>query len=124
FTGAGLVGAAWGWVAWPVLPTDPARQACVLIGTFFLSVVIADIAESALRSHDDSRIVIDEFIGYWVSVAFLSHRWQVGLVGFILFRLFDVWKPLGIKRLQNWSGGWGVVCDDVLAGLYANLCLR
>jgi phosphatidylglycerophosphatase A len=53
-----------------------------------------------------------------------SYGWIILLVGFGLFRFFDILKPLGIRRIENLPGGWGIVLDDVLAAIYANLALR
>ena len=123
-TGAGLIGtlAGLGCVRW--VPQEP--RACVffLAGALFASVAIADKAEELLARKDDQRIVIDEWIGYLVSVALLSKTLIVWLVAFVLFRVVDTWKPLGIKRLSELPGGWGVVMDDVMAGLLVNAVLR
>jgi phosphatidylglycerophosphatase A len=50
--------------------------------------------------------------------------WKLLLAGFVLFRVFDIAKPLGIRRLERLPGGWGVMADDLLAGLYAQACLQ
>ena len=73
---------------------------------------------------DPSKVVIDEIIGVWISLLFLPLTWQNILIGFILFRIFDIAKPFGIRRLEAVKNGWGVMLDDVLAGIYANVCLQ
>lgn len=79
---------------------------------------------------DPSRMVIDEFSGqtvvfFWVSFsADLSSDWILLLAGFILFRIFDIVKPFAIKRLQHFPSGFGILLDDLLAGLYALICLQ
>src|SRR4051794_33601462 len=70
FTGAGLVGSAWGILALPLLPTNAPRAFCVLLGAACIAVVVSDVAEKAIGRVDDPRIVIDEFVGVWASVAF------------------------------------------------------
>lgn len=74
---------------------------------------------------DDGRIVIDELVGYLVTVAFLPWSWSAALLGFVWFRIFDILKPPPARwfdrRLKN---GFGVVLDDVAAGLYGLLALR
>ena len=73
---------------------------------------------------DSSRVVIDEVAGMWISVCFIPHSISLLIAGFILFRFFDILKPLYIRKLEALPGGWGVMADDVLAGIYANLILQ
>lgn len=72
--------------------------------------------------HDCSEIVIDELAGVWISVAMIgSHLFGIAL-SFVLFRLFDIWKPSVIGRIdREVKGGWGVMGDDLLAGFFAGL---
>ena len=85
------------------------------------AIWIADRAERLLGRHDDGRIVIDEIAGMLTSLAFLPARLDVALAGFVLFRLFDIWKPPPARRAERLPGGIGVVMDDLVAGVYANL---
>ena len=74
---------------------------------------------------DDGRIVIDELAGYLVTVAFLPFSWGNALLGFVWFRIFDILKPPPVNWVDhNMKNGFGVVLDDVLAGVYAALALR
>ncbi len=73
---------------------------------------------------DSYRIVIDEVAGMCLSLCFVPVRWQYILIGLLLFRFFDIAKPLYIRRMEHLAGGWGVMMDDVLAGVYANLLLQ
>ena len=73
---------------------------------------------------DDQRIVVDEMIGYWVTLIWIPMSWTSLILAFILFRLFDIFKPLGIRRFDNIKTSWAVLVDDVIAGVYANLTLR
>lgn len=73
---------------------------------------------------DSYRVVIDEIAGMCLSLLFIPIHLKSLLAGLFLFRLFDILKPLGIRRLEKLSGGWGVMLDDLLAGLYTNLLLR
>ncbi|MCX5778323.1 MAG: phosphatidylglycerophosphatase A [Elusimicrobia bacterium] len=91
---------------------------------FALSIPVATRAEKFFGKKDDGRIVIDEIVGYWISVLFLPHTFAVYAAAFFLFRLFDVLKPLGIRSSQNLPGGWGIVIDDVLAGILTNALLQ
>ncbi len=73
---------------------------------------------------DSYRIVIDEVAGMALTLLFVPVRWQYVLIGLILFRFFDIAKPLGVRRMEALGGGWGVMMDDVLAGVYSNLLLQ
>ena len=73
---------------------------------------------------DSYRVVIDEVAGMFISVMFVPLEWKWMLIGFILFRFFDIVKPLYIRRMEALKGGWGVMFDDVLAGIYANIVLQ
>ena len=86
-------------------------------------VVIITEAEKGME-RDDKRIVLDEFLGYFYAVIFLPKSLYVGIGAFVLFRIFDILKPPPVYQIQKWKAGWGVVADDVMAGIYANLILQ
>lgn len=73
---------------------------------------------------DPSKVVIDEVIGMWISMLLIPFSYINLLMAFVLFRLFDIFKPLGIRKLEQLNGGLGVMADDVLAGIYVNLVLQ
>jgi phosphatidylglycerophosphatase A len=73
---------------------------------------------------DSYRIVVDEAAGMWITLLFVPLRWQYMAAGLVLFRFFDIAKPLYIRKMENLKGGWGVMMDDTLAGLYSNLILQ
>ncbi|MVM39028.1 phosphatidylglycerophosphatase A [Spirosoma sp. HMF3257] len=73
---------------------------------------------------DSYRVVIDEVAGMCLSLLFIPINEKSLLAGLVLFRLFDIAKPFGIRKLEKLPGGWGVMLDDLLAGLYANLVLQ
>jgi len=73
---------------------------------------------------DSSKVVIDEVAGMCITLLLVPIRWQYVLVGLALFRFFDIAKPLYIRRMEKLNGGWGVMMDDVLAGIYANIVLQ
>ena len=91
----------------------------LIIIIFALGVYTSSITESALEIKDPSIIVIDEWVGQWIALMFLQKSIVWGIVAFVLFRLFDIWKPYPINKLDNIKGGIGVMLDDVLAGIYA-----
>ncbi|HEX4439139.1 MAG TPA: phosphatidylglycerophosphatase A [Thermoanaerobaculia bacterium] len=99
----------------------------LLIG--LIGVFVSNPVARALGSEDPGCIVIDEVAGQIVACAAIPLAGAAGgpgesrlwawIAAFVLFRLFDVWKPLGIRRIQSLPGGWGIVVDDILAGVYA-----
>lgn len=73
---------------------------------------------------DPQIVVIDEVIGQWIALAGAgAFRWETWLGAFVLFRLFDVWKPFPVRQLETLPGGVGIVADDLMAGCYAALVL-
>jgi len=95
----------------------------LMVGLCLLAVMISTRAEYTL-GHDSGHIVIDEVCGYIVSVMLLPQSWLIGLYGFALFRVFDIAKPWPVSVSQKLPRGWGVVIDDLLAGVYANLIMQ
>lgn len=87
------------------------------------AVAVCDEAERRLGKSDPGCVVLDEFVAMpvcflgWVEMRAVLPWWQVLGLGFLLFRVFDIAKPFGIRRLQNLPGGWGVVADDLVAAL-------
>ncbi|MDO9392321.1 MAG: phosphatidylglycerophosphatase A [bacterium] len=98
-------------------------QLSIIITLFFLGVWAATLAEKDW-GHDAGRIVIDEVMGMWVTLWLLPKSWWLFAVGFLLFRAFDIIKPLGARQSQKLPGGWGVMVDDLLAGIYANIVMQ
>jgi phosphatidylglycerophosphatase A len=96
-----------------------------LIGLFFLSVWISENAEVIFKKKDDRRIVVDEMMGFLITMLWIPKTFYFVLIGFLLFRFFDIFKPFPIRLLERrLKGGFGVVLDDVLAGVYANIILH
>lgn len=84
----------------------------------------ARITEQALGVEDPGPVVIDEVVGMFISLLFLPATWLVVLAGFVAFRVFDIVKPWPANRFEAIPGGWGVMADDVMAGVYANLAVQ
>jgi phosphatidylglycerophosphatase A len=95
----------------------------ITLALFFLGVYSAGKVEAGWGK-DNYRIVIDEAAGMCLTLLFVPVSWSYLLVGLLLFRVFDIAKPLYIRKMENLDGGWGVMMDDVLAGVYANLLLQ
>jgi phosphatidylglycerophosphatase A len=94
----------------------------IFLPTLVLSVP-ASTAVERTRGKDPGCVVIDEIVGMQVVLLGATPTLAGVAAAFILFRIFDVWKPFPIDRLQSLPGGWGIVADDVLAGLYARIVL-
>lgn len=94
-----------------------------LVVAFAIGVWAANVVIAQLRIDDPGAIVWDEFVGQWIAwmpLLWIATDWRWMLAGFGLFRLFDIWKPWPVGWADRvWSGGFGVMADDVLAGLYA-----
>ncbi len=95
-----------------------------IIGVF-VGIVAADIYEGSLGEHDLGEIVIDEVVGLLISLTWLPMTWQSLVLGFCVFRFFDILKPFPISWLdQKIKGGLGVMLDDVAAGVITNIILQ
>lgn len=94
-----------------------------LIAGIFLSIALgvpaATIAARESGRHDPGFVVIDEVAGQWIALLGSPVDWRHGLIALILFRLFDITKPFPARQLERLPDGWGIVFDDVAAGLYA-----
>jgi len=96
-----------------------------LMGFFFLSVWISENAEAFFGKKDDPRIVIDEVMGFLITMLWLPKTILFIILGFFLFRFFDILKPFPIRQWERrLKGGWGIVLDDVMAAIYANIILH
>jgi phosphatidylglycerophosphatase A len=84
-----------------------------------LGVPAATIAERESGRTDPGFVVIDEVIGQWIALLGSPLDWRHGLIALVLFRLFDITKPFPVRQLERLPGGWGIIFDDVAAGLYA-----
>ncbi len=90
----------------------------VIIGIMVGSLVEKDWGK------DSSKVVIDEVAGMCVAMLFVPVSLNSILVGLLLFRVFDITKPFYIRKMESLPGGWGVMMDDVLAGIYTNIVLQ
>lgn len=90
---------------------------------YFLGVYITKVGEEKL-GHDCPSIVFDELVGFMVSVLFLPKTLMISIYAFTLFRVFDIGKPYPVKQIQILKHGWGIMTDDVLAGIYTNVLIQ
>lgn len=104
---------------------SPIPYAMVVIATFLLGWYVSEKASQELGVHDHGGIVIDEFVGFFITMFLVPLSWINILLGFILFRIFDVIKPWPIKVIdQKVKGGFGIMIDDVFAGVMALICMH
>jgi len=89
------------------------------LGWFLVGVATSSSVERESGQPDPNFIVIDEVVGQWIALIAVPLRWQYALASFILFRGFDIFKPPPLRLLEKLPGGWGIMLDDVGAGLYA-----
>ena len=105
-------------VLWLLLPVNYLFHSAVILILFIIGVYASKRVAEDLNVHDPSEIVIDEVVGMGISLFMLPHSLGLYLLAFILFRFFDIFKPSFIYHIQNLPGGWGIMLDDVLAGLF------
>ncbi|HYM10345.1 MAG TPA: phosphatidylglycerophosphatase A [Bryobacterales bacterium] len=110
-----LVGPA----GWP-----PLALAAAALALFGPAVWAAGRACQYWQSDDPQRVVVDEVLGQWVTLAAAPGLdWRYWLAGFAAFRIFDIWKPFPARAAERFPGGWGVVADDLVAGVYGAIVL-
>ena len=96
----------------------------LILGLFGAGVWAGTTAERYFGGIDPGPIVIDEVVGMLITLAFIPVGWSAALAGFVLFRIFDVFKPYPAGRFERLHGGLGVMADDAMAAVYANITLR
>jgi phosphatidylglycerophosphatase A len=108
----------------PLSWASPWVQIGICSALFFVGVFAAGHVARRVGLEDPGIVVVDEVLGMWLSILGLPFTPVVAVLGFLLFRILDVVKPYPAASLEHLPGGWGIMADDVAAGLYANLLLR
>lgn len=138
---AGILSTCFGLGFFPVAPGTVVSLAAVFcylslpvfqnFPVFVVAIVLASITGvwsggvmEEKYGDDPSVVTIDELAGQWVALAALPATPLVGMLGFLFFRFFDIAKPGPVDRAQRFPGGWGIMADDLLAGLFANLSVH
>jgi phosphatidylglycerophosphatase A len=104
---------------------SPLYYLAIVLGSICVAIWASGRAEVLLQSRDCSHIVIDEIVGFFVAMFMVPPTMRNVALGFILFRAFDIIKPFPIRALEEKvPGGYGVVLDDILAGIYTNLVIH
>lgn len=99
---------------------------CLVLGIvmFALGLLSSDSYEKRVKKNDPHEVVIDEFASVFIVYLFIPFSWDIFIVGFFIYRLFDITKPPPIKSLEKLPGGLGIMLDDIFAAVYTNLILR
>lgn len=122
----GTVGSAAGLIVYLLVwwTASPVVEVGLIVALFAAGVWAGSIAERYFGGIDPGPIVLDEVVGMLITLAFIPVGLSGALAGFVLFRIFDVLKPFPARRLESLHGGLGVMADDAMAAVYANLTLR
>lgn len=123
----GTVGTLWGvaiylWLQ--LITTNPIWHTIVALSILIVGILISGKCEEILGNKDHQSIVIDEIGGFLIGMIGISYSPFSLFLGFILFRIFDIVKPFHINKLRHLPAGWGVVTDDLAAGILTNIFLR
>jgi phosphatidylglycerophosphatase A len=120
----GTFGSLLGLAVWTAVSGSLAGQVLLIVLLFGIGGWSAGAAERKLQADDPGPVVIDEVLGMLVTLFLNPVGWGGALLAFLLFRFFDVVKPYPADRLERLHGGFGVMADDVMAAVYANIGLR
>ena len=107
---------AFGEISWAV-------NLIVVLIMIYPSIKLGDAGEAFFNKKDPPEVVLDEVMGYWISVLFYPFSWNIAILAFFLFRIADIIKPYPANRFQKMSGGIGIMLDDYIAGIYANVLI-
>ena len=122
----GTVGSAAGLVVYLIVWWTQSRavEVALIVGLFTLGIWAGTTAERYFGGIDPGPVVVDEVVGMLITLAFIPVGLSGAIAGFFLFRIFDIIKPFPAGRLEALHGGLGVMADDAMAAVYANLSLR
>lgn len=121
----GTFGALVGIVSfWPLARHSVTIQCVAALALVIFSIWASDRVSRSVGLKDPSIVVVDEVVGMWVTLIGIPFQPLALLIGFLVFRLFDIIKPPPAAQFEKLRGGWGIVLDDVMAGVYANLVVR
>ena len=109
---------------WPLHQLPVTAQVAAVVVLFFVGVAASTRVARGVGIEDPGIVVVDEVVGMWTSLLFLPLTPATALAGFLLFRVMDVFKPYPARQFESLPGGWGIMTDDLMAGIYANLLLR
>jgi phosphatidylglycerophosphatase A len=124
--GSGTVAAALSAIVWYLMSAGSNDPTVALLVTLVITAIGVWSASEVEKywGVDNNRVVIDEIAGMCISLVFVPVSIGTVVTAFVLFRFFDIAKPAYIRKAENLPGGWGVMADDVLAGIYTNIILQ
>jgi len=113
-------------ICWYMLFKDanPITLPAISFMLFLIGVFASDTIVQDTREHDPSRVVIDEWVGQWLTFSMFPVNITTGIVGLVAFRIFDILKPGPVKWAERLPGGWGIMADDIVAGIMAFIVLK
>jgi phosphatidylglycerophosphatase A len=120
----GTFGTAAGLVLWWLLPHSVAAQSIAIVALFALGAWSGTVAEAHFHKTDPGHVVLDEVMGMLITLLGTPVAWKGALAGFLLFRIFDIIKPPPANYFERLPGGTGIMADDAMAAIYANIALR
>ncbi len=121
----GTWGTAAGVIFIMLIPLSQTALLVLIISGILIGTVAAGTAERLIGETDSSHIIVDEFVGFLVSVVFIPHSYGYLASAFLLFRIFDILKPFPIGWVEKAvKGGAGIIADDIMAGIFTNLVLQ
>lgn len=120
----GTFGSAIGILVWWLVPHTTTAQASAIVALFAVGCWAGHLAERHFGRTDPGQVVIDEVVGVLITLFLNPVTWKGAIAAFFLFRIMDIVKPFPSDRLERLHGGVGVMADDAMAAVYANLALR
>ena len=120
----GTAGTVVGLMLWWALPSSPLVQSAIIVLLFVLGWWSGSVVERYFQKTDPGHVVMDEVMGMLITLFLIPVGWKGALAGFLLFRLLDIVKPSPARQLERLPGGIGIMADDAMAAVYANLALR
>jgi len=123
-TAGSLAALAVAWLLHAYAGVSGIAMAWLALLLFLPGVWAANVVARESGAKDPQKIVVDEVVGQWITFAGATAlNWKSWLLAFVLFRMFDIWKPPPVRQLERLPGGLGIVADDVMAGIYRALVL-
>jgi phosphatidylglycerophosphatase A len=123
-TAASSVAVVLAWLLHRYAGAGPWAFAALAALLFLPGVWAAGKTAAAVGEKDPRLVVVDEVVGQWLTLAgATTFNWKSWVLALALFRIFDIWKPPPVKQLERLPGGWGIVADDAMAGIYGALVL-
>ena len=107
-----------------LIKNNPLTYLAALLTLLILGFLVSGAAEKIMRKTDPPCLVIDEVCGMLIGLLFLPYDIRLVIIAFLIFRILDTLKPYPISSFEKLKGGWGIMSDDIIAGLYTNLILQ